>query len=126
MGEDIWKVRGIRGAITVDRNDREAIIEATRELVQEMIERNGVAIDDIASVIFTVTEDLNAEFPAVGGRLAGLSQVPLMCATEIAVPGSQPRCLRVLMHVNTKLPQHAIRHVYLREAKALRPDLEGS
>lgn len=121
-----WRVRGIRGATTVPTNDREAIVEAVDELVREIIKRNEIDSEDISSVIFTATKDLNAEFPAVGGRRAGLNHVPLICSTEIDVPGGQPRCLRVLMHVNTTKPQTEIRHVYLREAAALRPDLEGN
>lgn len=120
-----WRVRGIRGATTVDANERSAIIDASRELVTHMLEANEVDTEEIASVIFTVTLDLDAEFPAVGGRLAGLGHVPLLCATEIGVPGSQPRCLRVLMHVNTRKSQAEIRHIYLKDAVSLRPDLEA-
>lgn len=119
-----WRMRGIRGAITVETNDPQAIGEASTELVQELIKRNAVDLDDIASIIFTLTPDLDAAFPALGARQAGLGQVPLMCATEIPVPGAQPRCLRVLMHVNTVKAQSEIHHVYLREAVALRPDLD--
>lgn len=118
-----WRVRGIRGAITVQENDAKEITDATYELVTEMMKRNAVDLDDIASVIFTVTQDLDAAFPAVGGRKAGLSSVPLLCATEIPVPGGQDRCIRVLMHVNTTKSQAEIHHVYLGEAAALRPDL---
>lgn len=121
-----WRVRGIRGATTVAKNEEQEIIDASYELVNEMIERNDVEIDDIASVIFTVTQDLNAVFPAVGGRRAGLGQVPLLCATEIPVPGGQARCVRVLMHVNTTKSQSEIQHVYLGDAVALRPDLDHS
>lgn len=118
-----WRVRGIRGAITVEANEKEAIVDATCRLVQEMMRRNGVAIEDIASVIITATRDLDAEFPAVGARRAGLTHVPLMCAAEIDVPGAQSRCVRVLMHVNTPKGQREIEHVYLGEAAGLRPDL---
>lgn len=121
-----WKVRGVRGATTVNENSQQAIVESTHELVDEIIRRNDIDIDDIASVIFTTTQDLNAAFPAVGGRQAGLSSVPLMCATEIDVPGGQPRCIRVLMHVNTTKAQNEMKHVYLRDAIRLRPDLEGN
>lgn len=123
MGER-WAVRGIRGATTVEANEREAIIHATRELVERMLAVNEIATEDIASVIFTVTPDLNQEFPAVGGREAGLGNVPLLCATEIDVPGATPRCIRVLMHVNTTKAQHELLDVYLRGASSLRPDLE--
>lgn len=121
-----WRVRGIRGAITVRRNDAQEIIDATQELVTEIMKRNEVDPEEIASVIFTVTQDLDAVFPAVGGRMAGLSGVPLMCATEIPVPGGQARCVRVLMHVNTTKSQAEMQHVYLGEAVALRPDLCNS
>lgn len=118
-----WSVRGIRGAITVKENAPEEIVEGTYELVQEMLRRNAVEKDDIASIIITATRDLNAAFPAVGARKAGLVEVPLMCATEIDVPGGQPRCIRILMHVNTDKTLGEIEHVYLGEAVALRPDL---
>lgn len=121
---DRWRVRGIRGAITVAENTEEAIIDATCELVEEMIRRNDVDLEEVVSVIFTATADLNAAFPAVGGRKAGLTHVPLICATEIPVPGGQAKCLRVLMHVNTTKSQNEIHHVYLRDAVALRPDLD--
>lgn len=116
-------VRGVRGAITARANTTEAIGEATKELVLRMMAENGVEPDAIASVIFSVSEDLNAAFPAEAARELGLHQVPLLCTREIDVPGSLPRCIRVLMHINTDLPQEAIRHVYLREARSLRPDL---
>jgi len=119
-------VRGIRGATTVPQNTREAIIEATRELLQLMVEANGIAPEDIASAWFTTTPDLNAEFPAVAARQLGWTFVPLMCSHEIDVPGSLRMCLRILLHVNTEKSPHEIRHVYLRGAKALRPDLGGT
>lgn len=121
---DMLVVRGIRGAITVDVDEPDEIIAAARELVEQMIEVNDVDIDMIASVVFSATPDLTSVFPAVGGREAGLTNVPLFCTTEIDVPGAQPRCLRVLMHVNTTKKQDEIQHVYLREAVSLRPDLE--
>lgn len=117
-------VRGIRGAITVDADEPDEIIAAARELVEQMIQLNDVDIEMIASVIFSATPDLKSAFPAVGGREAGLTNVPLFCTTEIDVPGAQPRCLRVLMHVNTTKKQDEIQHVYLRDAVSLRPDLE--
>lgn len=117
-------VRGIRGATTVDVDEPDAVIAAARDLVEQIIEANDVDIDMIASVIFSTTPDLRSAFPAVGGREAGLTNVPLFCTTEIDVPGAQPRCLRVLMHVNTTKKQDEIQHVYLREAVSLRPDLE--
>lgn len=123
MGVSRWMVRGIRGAITVDENTREAIVGAAKELVQRILSENNLESSDIASLFFTATPDLNAEFPAVGAREAGLDRVPLMCSVEMGVPGSQHRCIRVLLHANTTLSQEEIRHVYLREAKSLRPDL---
>jgi len=117
-------VRGIRGAITVESNTREAIIEGTRLLLEEMVRQNEVCIEDIASVLLTTTEDLHAAFPAQAGRLLeGWEYVPLMCAREIAVPGSLPFCIRVMMHVNTEKSAKEIKHVFLRDAVKLRPDL---
>ncbi|GBD23398.1 Chorismate mutase AroH [bacterium HR29] len=119
-------VRGIRGATTVPQNTREAIIEATRELLQVMVEANGITPEDIASAWFTTTPDLNAEFPAVAARQMGWTFVPLMCSHEMDVPGSLRMCLRILLHVNTEKSPHDIRHVYLRGARVLRPDLDGT
>ncbi|MCL5779874.1 MAG: chorismate mutase [Firmicutes bacterium] len=116
-------VRGIRGAITVERNDRQEIIEATQELVKTIIERNQLSTEDICSAFFTVTPDLNAEFPAKAARALGWDYVPLLCAQELDVAGAIARCVRVLVHVNTTKPQREIKHVYLREAANLRPDL---
>lgn len=118
-------VRGIRGAITVDKNAREAILEATRELLETMVETNSVNVDDVASAHFTTTPDLNAEFPAVAARQSlGWTHVPLMCGHEMNVPGSLPMCVRILLHVNTDVGPHDIEHIYLRGAKALRSDLQ--
>ena len=116
-------VRAIRGAIQVDADDREQILEGTTELVREVLSRNHVDPADLISIVFTATPDLTAEFPAYAARLLGLTDVPLLCTTEIAVPGSMPRVLRLLAHVETSLPRDAIRHVYLRGASALRTDL---
>jgi chorismate mutase len=115
----------LRGAITVDRNDAELILSATDELMRELMARNGLAPDALVSCIFTLTEDLNAEFPAVAARRMGLDSVPLMCAREVPVPGSLPRVIRVLVHYYAG-PEHASKHVYLRGAKALRNDLESA
>ncbi len=114
--------RGIRGATTVPANTREAILEATRELLLAMVEANDVRTEDIASAIFTTTPDLTAEFPAVAARELGWTHVALLCGHEMSVPGSLPMCLRVLLHVNTDKGQDDIVHVYLRGAKALRPE----
>jgi chorismate mutase len=116
-------VRAVRGAIQVDVNDRDAILEGTTELVTEVLHRNRLDPDDLISIVFTATPDLNAEFPAYAARLLGLTDVPLLCTTEIAVPGSMPRVLRLLAHVETSLTRAEVRHVYLRGASALRTDL---
>jgi chorismate mutase len=115
--------RGVRGATTVDRNDREEILTATRQLLALMIHRNGIDKHDVASAVFTVTKDLDAEFPALAARQLGWLEVPMLCGYEIAVPGSLARCVRVLVHWNTDVPQEAIQHVYVRDAMKLRPDL---
>ncbi len=117
-------VRGIRGATTVEQNVSADILAATRELLQELLSANGITTyEDIVSAIFTTTVDVTAVFPAEAARSLGMSQVPLLCASEIAVPGSMPRCIRILLHVNTDQPQSVMKHVYLREAKRLRPDM---
>ncbi|MGC8877595.1 MAG: chorismate mutase [Anaerolineae bacterium] len=114
--------RGVRGATTCEANTREAILVATRELLIQMIERNGIAKTDIASVFFTTSPDLTAEFPAVAARELGWNHVAMLCAHEIAVPHGLRRCIRVMIHWNTeKLPEE-IQHVYLHEAVSLRPD----
>lgn len=117
-------VRGLRGATVASANTPEAIGAATKELVQALLAENDIDLESIASIIFTVTGDLDAQFPALAARELGLHHVPLLCAREIDVPGSLPRCIRVLMHVNTTKSQKEMRHVYLREARALRPDLQ--
>jgi chorismate mutase len=117
------KVRGIRGAITVERDEGAAIVEATKRLLTAMIDRNEVEIDDIASVLFSLTPDLRAVFPALGAREMGWTNVPMLHFCEIDVPGSLERVIRVLMHVNTTRAIDAIEHVYLDGAVVLRPDL---
>ncbi|HWH13127.1 MAG TPA: chorismate mutase [Miltoncostaeaceae bacterium] len=122
MSEPPATLRGLRGAITVDADDAGAIRAATTEMLTAILERNGLGDDGLVSMLFTLTPDLRAEFPAVAAREMGLSHVPLLCATEIAVPGAIPRCIRVLVHCY--MPgDRAPRHVYLREARALRSDL---
>lgn len=116
-------VRGIRGATTVEHNDAAEIREATRELLKRILEENQLCTEDLVSTIFTVTSDLNADFPASSAREIGWQLVPLLCATEIPVPNSLPHCIRVLLHVNTERSQKEIRHVFLREAASLRKDL---
>ena len=119
------RLRALRGAITVDGNDRDAILDGTEQLVRELMSRNGLAADDLVSCIFTCTEDLNAEFPAVAARQLGLNAVPLLCTREIDVPGSLPRTIRLLLHCYGEDSAPA-RHVYLREAVVLRRDLESA
>ena len=115
----------LRGATSVDANDAEPILHATEELMGELLERNRLDADSIVSCIFTLTPDLDAEFPAVAARQMGLSRVPLLCAREIPVPRALPRVIRVLIHCYAPTG-HEPRHVYLREAQALRQDLTGA
>jgi chorismate mutase len=119
------KLRALRGAITVEDNEGAAILAATEELVREVMERNRLAPEDMVSCIFTCTDDLDAEFPAVAARRLGLSAVPLLCAREIDVPGGLPRVIRMLLHYYAE-PSATVKHVYLRDAVALRRDLEGA
>lgn len=116
-------VRAVRGAIQVDADTREAILDGSAELVTAVLERNALTSEDIISIVFTATPDLTAEFPAHAARLLGLTDVPLLCTTEIAVPGALPRTLRLLAHVETERPRGDVRHVYLRGAATLRTDL---
>lgn len=115
--------RGIRGATTAAANTPEAILEATRELLAALTTGNALVPDDIASAFFTVTDDLDAVHPARAARQLGWEGVALLCAREIPVPGDVPRCIRVLLHINTEQPASALRHVYLGAAATLRPDL---
>jgi chorismate mutase len=115
----------LRGATTVQHNEAEAILAATEELMHELLGRNGLAAEDLVSCIFTLTEDLDAEYPAVAARRMGLSRVPLLCAREIPVPGSLPKVIRVMIHAYAP-ESTAPQHVYLGEARALRLDLEGA
>ena len=117
-------IRGIRGATTVSADDPELILEATRELLEAILQQNeAMDPEDVASALFTVTDDLASTFPAQGARQMGWGLVPMLCAREIPVPNSLPRVIRVLVHWNTELKQNEITHVYLREAGKLRPDL---
>ena len=116
-------VRAVRGAIQVDGDSRQEILDGSAELVSTVLERNELTADDIISIVFTATPDLTAEFPAYAARLLGLTDVPLLCASEIAVPGALPRTLRLLAHVETDRSRAQLRHVYLRGAAALRTDL---
>ncbi|WP_067974570.1 chorismate mutase [Nocardiopsis trehalosi] len=116
-------VRAIRGAVQVDADERELVLEATAELVAEVVRRNELSTDDVISVLFTATQDLTAEFPALAARRLGFADVPLMCATEIAVPHALPRVVRLMAHVETDRPRSEVQHVYLRGAQALRLDI---
>jgi len=113
---------GIRGATSVSRNDKAEILSATRELLGAMRAENEVSVEQIVSVFFTVTSDLDAAYPAQAARELGWLETPLLCAADVPVPGSLPRCIRVLMHVDIDRAQADIRHVYLHEARSLRPD----
>ncbi|HTX59343.1 MAG TPA: chorismate mutase [Verrucomicrobiae bacterium] len=117
------RVRGIRGAVTVAADEPEAIHTATRELLGEIVARNGLEPEDVTSVLFTLTPDLRAAFPALAARDMGWTYVPMLHAVELDVPGAIERCIRVLMHATTERSQIEIEHVYLREAASLRPDL---
>jgi chorismate mutase len=116
--------RGVRGATTVESNTVEAILEATKDLLAAMLKANDIETEDVASAFFTTTPDLNAEFPAVAARDLGWSHVALLCGHEMNKPGALPMCLRILLHVNTETPARDIRHIYLRGARVLRPDID--
>jgi chorismate mutase len=116
-------VRAVRGAIQIEQDDRQELLDATTELLTEVLQRNELSHDDLISVVFTATPDLRSEFPAYAARQMGITDVPLLCASEIDVPGAMPRVLRLLAHVETARPRADLRHVYLRGAAALRTDL---
>jgi chorismate mutase len=118
------RLHALRGAITVERNEPEAIVSATRELMSELMERNDIGVDQMVSCIFSATGDLDAEFPAVAARDIGLNRVPLLCTREIDVPGALARVIRVMIHYYAG-DGHSAKHVYLRDAKTLREDLEA-
>ena len=120
--ERLWAVRG---AVQAERNDAEAILRATRELVGALMERNALGAQDFVSVIFTCTDDLNAEFPAVAARELGLDEVPLLCNREIDVPGAMPRVIRLLAHYHAPA-EHRPAHVYIGATQALRADLHSA
>lgn len=118
-------VRGIRGATTVTENNADEIVLKTREMIEQMIHKNGLLPEQVAQVIITVTNDIDAAFPARALRMIdGWSYVPVMCALEIPVPNSLPKCIRVMMTVNTNVTQEKIEHIYLHGAQVLRPDLQ--
>lgn len=122
-GEGSVAVRAIRGAVQVEADEREELLAATAELINEVMTRNGLTTDDVISVLFTTTPDLIVEFPALAARKLGFTDVPLMCASEIAVPGALPRVVRLMAHVETERPRSELHHVYLRGAQALRLDI---
>lgn len=120
-------VRGIRGAISVEDDIPDLIRDATRELIEEILKRNEISeFDDVISAVFTTTPDLVSAFPAEAARHIGMTTVPLLCAQEIPVTGAMPRCIRILLHVNTERVPADIEHVYLREAARLRPDMKSA
>lgn len=123
------RCRGIRGATTVDANTRDDILAAAKELLQKMVQANGVQEEDVACILFTTTPDLNDAFPATAARELGLSQVPMLCGHEMNVPGSLPMCLRILVLFNTEWSAEEIVHIYIKGARELRAgsgDNEGS
>jgi chorismate mutase len=125
--QQFMAVRGVRGATTVEADDPALIRAAARELMEEILRRNQIAdFDDVISAVFTTTQDLVSAFPAEAARAMGMNQVPLLCATEIPVTGSMPRCIRVLLHINSDRTPKEIEHVYLRDAQKLRPDLKSA
>ena len=116
-------VRGLRGATTFDVDERDHVTLRVTTLLQDMLDRNGLSHDDIISVLFTATDDLHSVFPATAARTVGLGDVPLICARELDIADAKPRCIRVLMHVETDLARSDLRHVYLEGARDLRDDL---
>lgn len=116
-------IRALRGATTVEADTVAQVTERTQELLQALMTRNELVEDDVVSILFTATPDVVSMFPAAAARGIGFGAVPLLCAAEIAVPGAMPRCIRVLLHVNTSLERSALHHVYLHEAQGLRDDL---
>ena len=118
-------VRAVRGATTVDADTPEVIKERVVALLEQVLEQNGLAEDDIISILFTATEDIVSTFPATAARSMGLGAVPLICARELSITGSVPRCIRVMLHVETERSRNEIHHVYLEGAKGLRDDLPG-
>jgi chorismate mutase len=116
-------VRAVRGATTVDADSPEAIRERVVALLEQVLKQNGLSEDDIISILFTATEDIVSTFPATAARSMGLGAVPLICARELSIVGSVPRCIRVMLHVETARRRDEIHHVYLEGAKGLRDDL---
>ena len=120
-------VRGIRGAINVPADNPAEVLSATTELLQEILRANDIqTFEEVASAIFTTTSDLTSAFPAEAARALGMNQVPLLCTCEIPVPNSMGRCIRILLHLNTNKTQDQMVHVYLRDARRLRPDVSSA
>lgn len=116
-------VLALRGAITLERDEREHLLDRVQRLLAEMLDRNGVAHDDVISILFTATPDVHSVFPAVAARQMGLGDVPLICAQELDIEGAMPLCIRILMHLETARTRAELRHVYLEQARSLRDDL---
>lgn len=117
------RVRGLRGATSVESDTEQQVVDATVELVRTMMDRNDLKTDDLVTIIFTATPDITSQFPAYAARSIGISQIPLLCATEMDVEGAPPLIIRVLMHIYTDKSYEELRHVYLKEARGLRTDL---
>ncbi len=118
-------VLALRGATTLDRDEREHLLERVEQLLAEMMSRNDLQHDDLISMLFTATDDVHSVFPALAARHMGFGDVPLICARELDITGGMPLCIRVLMHVNTARQRSELRHVYLEQARSLRDDLPG-
>lgn len=116
-------VRALRGATQLEVDERSHLLDRVAELVREVLDRNGLTVDDLISIVFTATPDVRSEFPAYAARAIGISDVPLLCAQELEVAGGMPRVVRLLAHVETSAPRSEIRHVYLHGARELRTDL---
>lgn len=117
------RVRALRGATTLDQDDRAHLLERTGELIERLFERNGLTEDDLISIVFTATDDVHSGFPAEAARVAGITHVPLLCARELDIDGGIERCIRILVHAYTDRTPHELRHVYLHAARQLRTDL---
>lgn len=121
--DDPARVRALRGATTLDRDEREHLLERTQELIHTLFERNALGEDDLVSIVFTATGDVHSAYPAEAAREAGITHVPLLCARELEIDGGIPRCIRLLVHAYSDRPVRDMRHVYLHEARQLRTDL---
>ena len=123
MSSDDQRVRALRGATTLEKDERDHLVARTQELIAALFERNGLDEDDLISIVFTATSDLHSAFPAEAAREAGITHIPLMCARELEIDGGIERCIRVLVHAYTDRDARSLRHVYLYEARQLRTDL---